>query len=135
MANLKTTSSIPRKSGTDGDTPATITHLKPFSKQKASALNLDAIVSLMTRSQREKIISGYDMKSLASVFEENELMNTVYGYLNNGMNISRTARALYMHRNTLNYRVKAVIKKTGLDIRSFDMAVTFKILHILYLNK
>ena len=40
-----------------------------------------------------------------------------------------------MHRNTLNYRVKAVIKRTGLDIRSFDMAVTFKILHILYLNK
>lgn len=135
MANLKTTSSIPRKSGTDGDTPATITHLKPFSKQKALPLNLDVIVSLMTRSQREKIISGYDMKSLASVFEDNELMNTVYGYLNNGMNISRTARALYMHRNTLNYRVKAVIKRTGLDIRSFDMAVTFKILHILYLNK
>lgn len=135
MANVKTTSSNPRKGGTDGDTPATITHLKPFSKQKAAPLNLDVIVSLMTRSQREKIISGYDMKSLASVFEDNELMNTVYGYLNNGMNISRTARALYMHRNTLNYRVKAVIKRTGLDIRSFDMAVTFKILHILYLNK
>ena len=135
MANVKTTSSNPRNGGTDGDTHATITHLKPFSKQNAAPLNLDVIVSLMTRSQREKIISGYDMKSLASVFEDNELMNTVYGYLNNGMNISRTARALYMHRNTLNYRVKAVIKRTGLDIRSFDMAVTFKILHILYLNK
>lgn len=135
MANVKQGALSPHTGDTKARSPAGMSEIKPFAKQKSAPLNLDSIVALMTRSQREKIISGYDMKSIAPVFEDNELMNTVYGFLNNGMNISRTARALYMHRNTLNYRIKAVIKKTGLDIRSFDMAVTFKILHILYINK
>ncbi len=59
-------------------------------------------------------------------------MATVDCFLENGMNVSRTARILYMHRNTLIYRLNKISAETGLDIRVFDMAVTFEILRSLY---
>ena len=44
------------------------------------------------------------------------------------LNLSDTARQLYIHRNTLVYRLDKVQRQTGLDLRSFDDAITFKIL-------
>ena len=92
-------------------------------------------LSQLTKSQREKLISGYDLKNLAKVFEDEGMMKTAEAFFNNGMNVSRTARKLYMHRNTLIYKLNAIIKLTGLDLRDFNMAVTFKILHTLYVLK
>ena len=43
------------------------------------------------------------------------------------MNIAETARKLYVHRNTLVYRLEKIQKKTGLDVRVFEDAMTFKI--------
>ena len=43
------------------------------------------------------------------------------------MNVSETSRQLYVHRNTLVYRLEKLQKSTGLDIRKFDDALTFKI--------
>jgi len=60
------------------------------------------------------------------IFDEEEL-TTVYTFFNYNLNISETARQLYVHRNTLMNRLEKVQKKTGLDIRVFDDAVTFKI--------
>ena len=62
-------------------------------------------------------------------------MSTVDSFLEHGMNVSETARKLYMHRNTLIYRLNKIRKVTGLDIRVFDMAVTFEILRSLYMLK
>ena len=45
----------------------------------------------------------------------------------NNLNISETARQLYVHRNTLVYRIEKLQKDTGLDICNFDYALTFKI--------
>ena len=59
-------------------------------------------------------------------FEEEELA-TVYTFFDNNLNISETARQLYIHRNTLMYRLEKIQKKTGLDVRVFDDALTFKI--------
>lgn len=59
-------------------------------------------------------------------FEEEELA-TVYTFFDNNLNISETARQLYVHRNTLVYRLEKIQKKTGLDVRVFDDALTFKI--------
>ena len=47
--------------------------------------------------------------------------------LSNSLNISETARKLYIHRNTLVYRLDKIQKKTGLDVRVFEDALTFKI--------
>lgn len=59
-------------------------------------------------------------------FEDEELA-TVYTFFENNLNISETARQLYVHRNTLVYRLEKIQKKTGLDVRVFDDALTFKI--------
>lgn len=59
-------------------------------------------------------------------FEEEEL-TTVYTFFDNNLNISETARQLYIHRNTLVYRLEKIQKRTGLDVRVFEDALTFKI--------
>lgn len=93
---------------------------------------LSVIVSQLSKAQRERLISGYDIKNFARIFEDADTMATVDCFLENGMNISRTARILYMHRNTLIYRLNKIQTVTGLDIRVFEMAVTFGILRSLY---
>ena len=62
----------------------------------------------------------------AGSFEEEEL-TAVYTFFENNLNISDTARKLYVHRNTLVYRLEKIQKKTGLDVRVFEDAMTFKI--------
>lgn len=59
-------------------------------------------------------------------FDE-ETLNTVNKFFENSLNISETSRQLYIHRNTLVYRLDKLQKNTGLDIRTFDDAITFKI--------
>ena len=49
------------------------------------------------------------------------------GFLENSLNISETARQLFVHRNTLVYRLEKIQKQTGLDVRVFEDALAFKI--------
>ena len=98
-------------------------------------LNIRDALSALPKAHREKLMAGYDLKSLENVFDDDGIMSTVEAFLKNGMNISLTARSLYMHRNTLIYKLNAIKKLTGFDLRNFDMAVTFKILHTLYVLK
>ena len=58
---------------------------------------------------------------------DEELLSTVNRFFKNSLNISETARQLYLHRNTLVYRLERVQKLTGLDIRNFEDALTFRI--------
>ena len=64
--------------------------------------------------------------NVTELFDEEEL-TTVFSFFENNLNISETARKLYVHRNTLVYRLEKVEKKTGLDVRKFEDALTFKI--------
>ncbi len=98
-------------------------------------LGIREALSQLTKSQREKLIAGYDIKKFAKIFEDGNMMQTVNAFLANGMNVSRTARKLYMHRNTLIYKLNAVKKQTGMDLHDFGAAVTFTILHTLYILK
>lgn len=95
-------------------------------------IRLSDIVSLLTKAQREKLISGCDIKNFARVFEDADIMNTVDCFFKNGLNVSQTARILYMHRNTLIYRLNKIQTVTGLDVRKFDSAVTFELLRAAY---
>ena len=65
-------------------------------------------------------------EDVADDFEDEELV-TVYTFFDNNLNISETARQLYVHRNTLVYRLEKIQKRTGLDVRVFEDALTFKI--------
>lgn len=98
-------------------------------------INLSEIVSCLTKSQRERVIAGYDMKNFARIFEHGDLMAAADCFFENGMNVSETARKLYMHRNTLIYRLNKIQKTTGIDLRNFEQAVTFRILRVLYEQK
>ena len=59
-------------------------------------------------------------------FDE-ETLTTINKFFENSLNVSETSRQLYIHRNTLVYRLDKLHKSTGLDLRVFEDAITFKI--------
>ena len=59
-------------------------------------------------------------------FDE-ETLATINKFFENNLNVSETSRQLYIHRNTLVYRIDKLQKSTGLDLRVFEDAITFKI--------
>ena len=59
-------------------------------------------------------------------FDEETLV-TINKFFENSLNVSETSRQLYIHRNTLVYRLDKLQKSTGLDLRIFEDAITFKI--------
>lgn len=58
---------------------------------------------------------------------DEETLNTLNKFFENNLNVSETSRQLFVHRNTLVYRIEKIQKTTGLDLRNFDEALTFKI--------
>ncbi len=58
---------------------------------------------------------------------DRETLMTVQAFFENNLNVSETSRKLFVHRNTLVYRLEKIRKLTGLDLREFDHAVTFKV--------
>lgn len=64
--------------------------------------------------------------SAAEEIDEETLM-TINKFFETNLNVSETARQLYVHRNTLTYRLEKIEKLTGLDIKKFEDAMTFKI--------
>ncbi len=58
---------------------------------------------------------------------DEETLHTLNKFFENNLNVSETSRQLFVHRNTLVYRIEKIQKATGLDLRSFDDALTFKI--------
>ena len=65
-------------------------------------------------------------EKLPDTFDD-ETLTTINKFFENNLNVSETSRQLYVHRNTLVYRLEKLLKSTGLDIRVFDDALTFKI--------
>ena len=58
---------------------------------------------------------------------DQEILTTINTFFENNLNVSETARQLFVHRNTLVYRIEKLQKSTGLDIRTFEDAMTLKI--------
>lgn len=58
---------------------------------------------------------------------DEEILSTVAKFFENNLNVSETSRQLFVHRNTLVYRIEKLEKETGLDVRTFEDALTFKI--------
>ena len=58
---------------------------------------------------------------------DQETILTIQKFFKHNLNVSETARELFVHRNTLVYRLDKIEKITGLDLREFDQAVTFKV--------
>lgn len=71
---------------------------------------------------------------LSEVFKKNsidtldqETLFTINKFFENNLNVSETSRKLFVHRNTLVYRLEKIKKLTGLDLREFDHAIIFKV--------
>ncbi len=58
---------------------------------------------------------------------DDEMLTTINKFFENNLNVSETSRQLFIHRNTLVYRLDKIQKQTGLDIRIFEDSITFKI--------
>ena len=70
----------------------------------------------------EEIFGGNQVYDL-----DEETLTTINKFFENNLNVSETSRQLFIHRNTLVYRIEKLQKATGLDIRTFEDAMTFKI--------
>jgi carbohydrate diacid regulator len=66
------------------------------------------------------------------IFDDEEMLTTAEAFLQSSLNVSETSRNLYMHRNTLLYRLDKIEKATGLNVRQFSDAVSFRVLTVIY---
>lgn len=90
---------------------------------------------LMKGAMKDKangLIDGYDLKAYEGAFSDKDLVDTCLALFENDLNVSRTACELYMHRNTLIYRIAKIKRLTGLNVCAFSDAVTFLILYRCY---
>lgn len=82
--------------------------------------------------QDKKIEAFIDRQCLENCMSmDEELLNTIKVFLLNNLKLAETARQLYLHRNTLIYRLDKIYGITGLDIRNFDDALKMEILLLL----
>lgn len=91
-----------------------------------SLLGIGRLIYQLPMSLCEMFIKEVFANGIPDVFDE-ETMVTIQKFFENNLNISETARQLYLHRNTLVYRLERLEKIIGLDIRKFEDALTFKI--------
>ena len=91
-----------------------------------SSLGIGRLIYQLPMSLCEMFIHEVFGDEVPDIFNE-EINTTIQKFFENNLNISETARQLYVHRNTLVYRLERLEKAIGLDIRKFDDAMTFKI--------
>ena len=90
---------------------------------------LDKIVNEISAERIAGLVALSSASKLKKVFNDGELMRTALSFIDNSLNISAAARSLYMHRNTMMYRLEKIKRLTGLNIKRFDDALAFKILY------
>lgn len=74
------------------------------------------------KSFLQEVSKGFDLSTL-----DDESVNIINAFFENNLNISETARHLYVHRNTLVYRFEKLKALTGIDLRNFDEAMELKV--------
>lgn len=89
-------------------------------------LGIGRLIYQLPISLCEMFIKEVFGDTIPDIFDE-ETMVTIQRFLENNLNVSETARQLYVHRNTLVYRLERLEKVLGLDIRVFEDAMLFKI--------
>ncbi len=89
----------------------------------------EEIVDNINSKKKEELI-GYFNKKLKKL--DNDMVKTIDVFFKCGLNLSEAAKELYIHRNTLIYRIDKIQKYTGFDIRIFNQATIFKIVFTLW---
>ncbi len=91
-----------------------------------SSLGIGRLIYQLPMSLCEMFMNEIFHEVTPDTFDEETLI-TINKFFENNLNVSETSRQLFVHRNTLVYRLEKLQKSTGLDIRVFDDALTFKI--------
>jgi len=89
-------------------------------------LGLGRLIYQLPPTMCEMFLNEAFKKSTIDALDR-ETLETIYKFFDNNLNISETSRKLFVHRNTLVYRLEKIKKLTGLDLRGFDHAVIFKV--------
>ncbi len=93
---------------------------------------LSKIIEDLPQERLNEYVSSIILDENNEIFNDKELLLTGDCFLKNNLNLSETAREMYIHRNTLTYRLDKIERLTGLDIKKFSDAINFRILYILY---
>ncbi len=96
------------------------------------AFTLLKILEDVSGAKLEAYAAEYIDADFREVLQDNEILETAEEFLRNSLNVSETSRNLYLHRNTLLYRLDKIEKATGLNIRSFSDALSFYVLTAIY---
>lgn len=89
----------------------------------------EKIVYNINPKVKQELLTNF--KEKLNLFDS-EIINTIEEFVNCGLNISDAARKLYIHRNTLIYRLDKINKETGFDIRNFKEAAVFIIAFLVW---
>ncbi|MBQ7369645.1 MAG: helix-turn-helix domain-containing protein [Clostridia bacterium] len=93
------------------------------------------LAKMLEDAQKSKLAEYFSEladEKAKEILEDEEMVGTAEEFLRCSLNVSETSRNLYMHRNTLLYRLDKIERATGLNIRLFPDAVSFRVLMILY---
>ncbi len=90
------------------------------------SLGLGRIIYQLPTTLCEMFLNEVFKKNPIETLDEDTL-ETINKFFENNLNVSETSRKLYVHRNTLVYRLEKIKKMTGLDLREFDHAIVFKV--------
>jgi len=105
-----------------------------ISKIKENSCIINLMMETMGLECPDCLYSMLSSKNVMAVLEDEELISTAQAFFENNLNIAITSEKIFMHRNTLVYRIEKIHKAIGLNIRDFDDAITLKALVILYNN-
>lgn len=94
-------------------------------------LKLERLVYSMSKEQCEDFIEGLNTTD-ENVFYDKDLLNTASVLMDCQGNAAETARTLYVHRNTLNYRLEKIKRLTGLDVKKYKDAAQFQMLVLVH---
>ena len=95
-------------------------------------LILEGIIDSVSEEKKEKI---YHIFNEGFSKLDNEMIRTIEVFFRCGLNLSDAAKELYIHRNTLIYRLDKIEKYTAYDIRNFNTAVLFKVVFFIWKEK
>lgn len=96
-----------------------------------SSLGIGRLIYQLPQNLCQMFIEEIFADNDPSLFDE-EIISTIYKFFENNLNVSETARQLFIHRNTLVYRIEKLKALTNLDVRVFDDALTFTLGMMVY---
>lgn len=92
----------------------------------------NTVIEMLNPDERVLLNDKFLTSDIISVMKDKELIECINAFFKNNLNISETSRNAFLHRNTLLYRIEKIHKLTGLNIRNFEDAMSFRILTMIY---